>query len=513
MATTAPSDALMLSVSGCRGIIGTSLTPDVAARFTSALVTLISAPSRPKGRATPRPQRAVRPGRAAPMRVVLARDGRRGSDLFAGVARSALLARGVDVLDLDIAMTPSVGVCVDRLGASAGLVITASHNPQPWCGLKPILRDRKAAEHAVDAAAPAPEIARRLVGLYHQTGAPGVGPWDTLGHARIDPAAADMHQAALREAIGGPALRAIAALRADIVVDNLGMSGAAMSDRALRALCPFSANRITQLHPASADLPDPAARGLFPHAAEPLRENLTALARAVRARRADIGFAQDPDADRLALIDARGRYIGEEYTLVLAALALRAMKRLGRGDTLVVNLSTSRMIEDVAATFGARVLRAPVGEANVVAVMKRSGATLGGEGNGGVIWPRVTYIRDSLSSMALVLALMGIERRPLADLVADVPAYAIVKRKVEVRSRDQAAEAVEKVARFYAARRSAGPAPRIDRQDGAWIGFDDRRAWLHVRASNTEPIMRLIAEAPTARAAEGLLDEAAGVIG
>jgi phosphomannomutase len=503
----------MLSVSGCRGIIGTSLTPDVAARFTSALVTLLTMPARAGGRAAARPSNPPRINRSAPPRVVLARDGRRGSDLFAGVARTALLARGVDVLDLDIAMTPSVGVCVDRLGASAGLVITASHNPQPWCGLKPILRDRRAAPLAVDAAAPAPETARRLVGLYHQTGAPAVGTWDTLGHARVDPAAADVHDRALREALGGPTLRRIAALRAAVVVDNLGMSGAALADRALRALCPFSAGRITQLHPASAELPDPAARGLFPHAAEPLRENLTALARAVRARRADVGFAQDPDADRLAVIDHRGRYVGEESTLVLAALALRAMKRLGRGDTLVVNLSTSRMIEDVAGAFGARVLRAPVGEANVVAVMKRADAALGGEGNGGVIWPRVTYIRDSLSAMALVLALMAIERRSLTDLLAGVPAYAIVKRKIEVGSRDQAADAVEKVARFYAARPGAGPAPRIDRQDGVWVGFDDRRAWLHVRASNTEPIMRLIAEAPTARAAEGLIAEAAGVIG
>lgn len=186
---------------------------------------------------------------------------------------------------------------------------------------------------------------------------------------------------------------------------------------------------------------------------------------------------------------------------------------------LVTNLSTSRMLNDVAARYGARVVRTPVGEAHVVAAMKRlaqEGSTVvcGGEGNGGVIWPRVAYVRDSLSAMGLVLWLMNDgggtgRKRRLSELVAGVPAYAIVKRKVELAQRGDADAAVEAIARAYADQ-------RVDRQDGAWVDFASGpragRAWLHVRASNTEPIMRLIAEAPTEGEAGALLDDAARVI-
>lgn len=182
---------------------------------------------------------------------------------------------------------------------------------------------------------------------------------------------------------------------------------------------------------------------------------------------------------------------------------------------LVTNLSTSRMIDDVARRYGARVIRTPVGEANVVEVMKREGALAGGEGNGGIIWPRVTYVRDSLSAMALTLWLMSPagggngRKRRLSELVASIPRYAIEKRKVDLARREDAQPAIARICRAYAAQ-------RIDRSDGAWVDFTGGplagKAWLHVRASNTEPIMRLIAEAPTSEAAGALLDEAGGII-
>jgi phosphomannomutase len=242
----------------------------------------------------------------------------------------------------------------------------------------------------------------------------------------------------------------------------------------------------------------------------------------VRESEADVGFAQDPDADRLALIDEQGRYVGEEYTLALGAMALleaRARQRDGEtareGNVLVTNLSTSRMLEDVAARYGARVIRTAVGEANVVEVMKREKALAGGEGNGGVIWPRVTYVRDSLGAMALTLWLLSPagggrgHKRALSELIASIPAYAIEKRKFDLACREDAAPAIEKIAAAYKGQ-------FVDRQDGAWVDFRNGplagKAWLHVRASNTEPIMRLIAEAPTSEQATALLDEAARTI-
>lgn len=193
---------------------------------------------------------------------------------------------------------------------------------------------------------------------------------------------------------------------------------------------------------------------------------------------------------------------------MLAARALAELGALKPRSTLVVNLSTSRMIEDVAAAFGCRVRRSAVGEANVVETMKSLGSPIGGEGNGGVIWPAVTYIRDSMSAMGLILGLMAKTGKTLSTLADEVPVYAIVKRKVEVASRDVATRAVEKLAAHY----KAAPGVTVDRQDGVWLGFEQQRAWLHVRASNTEPIMRLIAEAPTAADANRLLDQAAGII-
>lgn len=483
-------DALMLSVSGLRGVMGTSLTAEVAQRFAGALADWVKAGRRGKGRAT----------------IVLGRDGRRGSDVFSSLARAAVLARGVDVLDLDIAMTPTVGVVVDRSGADAGLVVTASHNPQMWCGLKPVVRLGGARAGVVSASAPGKGTANELIAAFGGARAPTVGSWETVGHARVEREENHTHLVVLREALGGvgsASVKRLARSTARVVVDNLGMSGAVMSDWALRTLCPKA--DVRQVYESSSDLEQRERRGLFPHAAEPTRENLAGLGKTVKRLKGDVGFAQDPDADRLAIVDERGAYIGEEYTLVLAALALAEMGELKKGSKIAVNLSTSRMIEDVAARLGATVIRTAVGEANVVEAMKREKCVLGGEGNGGVIWPKVTYIRDSLSAMALVLGLMQATKKRVSELAASVPAYAIVKRKVDLAKPGDAQPALEALARAYAKE-------RVDRQDGVRIDWDARRAWLHVRASNTEPIMRLIAEAPTAREAEAVLAAAEGVI-
>jgi phosphomannomutase len=242
--------------------------------------------------------------------------------------------------------------------------------------------------------------------------------------------------------------------------------------------------------------------GLFAHEPEPIAANLTQLADEVRRQKADVGFAQDPDADRLAIVDETGRFIGEEYTLALAAKFVLDRKP---GATAAANLSTSRMIDDVARSAGARVIRTPVGEAHVVEAMLQHQCAIGGEGNGGVIDPRVVAGRDSLVAVAYVLALLARERRPISAIVDTLPRYTIIKDKFECPRAD-----VDRAVQALRAHYAHHSAERIDTQDGVRIDWPD--AWVHARASNTEPIMRVIAEARDEQTARTRIDEVRAVV-
>jgi len=494
--------SLMLSVSGCRGVVGESLTPEVAARFAGSFAGWLR--ERAAGR---------------PVTVVVGRDGRAGSEMVRMAALAGITGAGCRVVDLGVAMTPTVAVMTDSYarregGVVAGMVLTASHNPQQWNGLKCLLAE--GGLHGSAACAPPAVFAGEIIERF-KSGRPGVVGWEQVGSIVQDDSGVEEHVARVLDAMVESGLCEAPEAIGDglhVVVDCVNASGAAGAQRLLEAL---GCAEILPLNISSS--------GLFPHPPEPTAENLAmagGLSDTVRESGADVGFAQDPDADRLALIDETGRYVGEEYTLALGALAILSASEKDSGSgameqrMLGTNLSTSRMIDDVASRFGAKVMRTAVGEANVVESMKRERAVAGGEGNGGVIWPRVTYVRDSLSAMALTLWLMSAHgggrgaRRRLSDLVRSIPSYAIEKRKVSLARREDADAAVSKIAAAYGSQ-------RVDRQDGAWVDFASGplsgRAWLHVRASNTEPIMRLIAEAPTSEAANGILDEAARVIG
>jgi phosphomannomutase len=242
--------------------------------------------------------------------------------------------------------------------------------------------------------------------------------------------------------------------------------------------------------------------GLFPHTPEPTRENLTELAAAVKQHKAACGFAQDPDADRLAIVDEMGSYIGEEYTLALCALHALAAGRVP-SPVLVANLSTSRMIDDIAAKHGGSVVRTAVGEANVAAAMTKRRALIGGEGNGGIIDPRVTLVRDSVAGIAFILDLLAARKQPLSSIVKSIPAYAIVKDKI--------AFDAGIAARLVPTLKAAFSKQAIDLQDGVRIDWPDR--WVHMRASNTEPIMRIIAEAPKNEDAVALIAEVKRAMG
>ncbi len=475
----------MVGVSGLRGISGKSLTADVAERYAGAFAAWLTA----RGKAR---------------KVVVARDGRAGGEEYVRAIVRAFTGAGFEVADLGVAMTPSVGVMVDHLSAPGAMMVTASHNPQQWNGLKCLVREPSGG--AVAAAAPSSAMAEEIVGLFRSGRAPEPRPGGWVSGVGD---AAPVHVSKVTAALAAvSAFNGSRPRRRRVVLDSVNASGV---EGGRRLLAQSLGCELVHVGAESS--------GVFPHAPEPTEENLSELAKSVARFSAEVGFAQDPDADRLAIIDEGGRYIGEEYTLALAAEAVLGAEERHQGQrgperVLVTNLSTSRMLEDVAARHGAHVVRTPVGEANVVEAMKREAAAgnevvLGGEGNGGVIWPRVTYVRDSLSAMGLVLALMSRTGKTVSGLVAGMPSYAIEKRKVDLARREDALPAVERIARAYAKE-------RVDTQDGVRVDFETGalagRAWLHVRASNTEPIMRLIAEAPTAEQARGVLEEAGRVI-
>lgn len=436
--------ALMVGVSGVRGLIGDTLTPQVALEFAQAYGTVL------------------RGGR-----VVLARDSRPSGPLYAAAATAGLIATGCQVTDLGLVMTPSVGRAIRDGQYDGGVMITASHNPAAWNGLK--FLDNLGI-------APDPEHARRIA----EVRAAGSFHLLTSGF----PAPSADHEAGRRHAEAVAQAREVdlSPLRgARVVLDSINGAGCVDTPAFLESLgC-----QVIHLNG------EPT--GEFAHRPEPIRENLGQLAVAVREARAVIGFAQDPDADRLALVDERGEYIGEEYTL---ALAVKSVLSRHPGP-VATNLSTSRMIDDIAARYGVAVFRTPVGEAHVARAMLAHDCIIGGEGNGGVIDPRICYVRDSLSGMSLVLQLMAATGKSVGELVADIPRYASVKQKIEV-PRERMPEAIEAVTKAFADQN-----PNTD--DGVRIDFD--AGWVLLRASNTEPILRVFAEAQSASAAAELVSK------
>jgi len=454
------SAPLMLSVSGMRGIVGASLTPAEVTAFAGAFV----AWARQHGEAA---------GRSGRVKVVVGRDSRPSGAALASSVLGAVAAMGADAIDLGICTTPAAGLMVRRLDAWGGLVLTASHNPGEWNGMKPI---------RADGASLPPAEAGALIEAFKSGG----GSWvsaESVGTVTRDDGADAAHVEAVLEGIDVEAVRQAGL---SVVVDSVHGAGGR------------SASMLLDRLGVKADMRYAEPTGLFPHTPEPAAANLTELCDAVRQTGADLGFAQDPDADRLAMVGPDGSYLGEECTLVAAA-----MRVLGQGESAVANLSTSRMIDDVAEAVGGRVVRSAVGEANVAAAMRDSRAVIGGEGNGGVIWPRVGQIRDSLAGMALVLELVAMKGKPIDELLAPYRRYTIVKDKVPA---DPALRD-----RLEPALGESFPDGRLDTSDG--VRVDEGKAWVHVRPSNTEPIYRLIAEAEDEALAQAMITRARGALG
>ncbi len=465
-----PPAPLMLSVSGARGIVGQSMTPAVACDFAAAFGSFVRATA-----GVGEPSKAPKP--PEPATICLGRDTRSSSEMLSAAAAAGLMAVGARVVDLGVAATPTIGVMVDELGAAGGIVITASHNPTEWNGLKCI---------SAGGAAPPPTDAQEILRRFRERDFILAAPKAFVPRVADDRS----HRIHVERVLAQVDAQPIRSARPRVVLDPNNGAGGTAGRMLLEEL---GCDVITI---------NDAPRGRFAHPPEPLEGNLQQLATTTAAEGAHAGFGQDPDADRLAIVDDRGRYLGEEYTIVLAARRLLE----SRGAVpMVVNLSTSRMIDDLARHHpGATVHRAAVGEANVVVEMKRRGAAVGGEGNGGVILPAVCWIRDSLSAMALVLELMVAARRPLSALVDEMPRYEMIKDKLDLPEGHDAADAARRVARHFAGE-------NVNTTDGVRVDLDN--GWVHLRPSNTEPIIRIIAEAQTRERARELIDETAMAAG
>ena len=445
----------IISVSGLRGVVGESLTPAIASAYVSSFATLMPAGD-----------------------LVVTRDGRPSGKLLADVIAATFCAMGRNVIDGGVAATPTTGTLIRQHNAAGGIQISASHNPSEYNGIKLF-----SAEGRVLSAKHGEQILAHYRAAQAGEAETAWAKHDAIGTVHEEAQPADHHLALVLETVDVPAIQAA---KFRVLLDSNHGAGSLLGVKLLEALgCEVIALG------AEAD-------GLFAHTPEPTEANLAEVAQRVAQQRCAVGFCQDPDADRLALIDERGRYVGEEYTVALCCEQVLSHQK----GAVVTNCSTSKMTEDLATKYDVPFLRSKVGEANVCDLMIAEQAVFGGEGNGGPIDPRVGYVRDSFVGMALTLNLMAERNQPLSALADQLPRYAIHKSKAPLAADALPATLVKLKERFADAEPSE--------LDGLRLDWPDR--WLLVRASNTEPIVRFIAEAPTAEAAQELCDAAAGTV-
>jgi phosphomannomutase len=450
---------LMVSVSGIRGRVGAPFTPELAAGISAAFGAFLG--ERTPGRAT----------------ICVARDSRTSGPMFVRAAIAGLQSVGVDVVDLGVVPTPTLLMAVRHHRAAGGIGVTASHNPAEWNALKLVSDEGIFLDAALS-------LAFRT---YLVSQDPPRATWDHLGSVSIDGGAWARH---MEEILALPYVdaKAIGARGLKVAVDCVhGAGGPVISELLSRLGCEFVGIGME---------PD----GLFPRDPEPTAANLGDLGDLVLRTGASVGLAIDPDADRLSLVDELGRPLGEDYTLALAAAAVL---RRTRGP-VVTNLSTSQVVEDVARAHDVRIVRAPVGEVNVARRMQTEGAVVGGEGNGGVILAALHHTRDAPLAVALILQHLADEGVTLSEAAGRWPTYRIVKEKASFPR-----EALR--AGYAALEEDLGPEAK-DESDGLHLSWPARRAWLHVRPSGTEPVVRLIAESSDEGHARALVKRAAEIL-
>ena len=454
---------LIKSISGIRGVVGgpedNSLNPFNITRFTAAYCCWIKEhSSRQSGK------------------IVVGRDARISGDMVFQLVSGTLMGMGYDVIDIGLATTPTTELAVRMSGADGGIILTASHNPKQWNALKLLNEegeffDKAAGNYVIERA---------------EQGGFEFAPATALGHLLHD----DYARKHIDNVLSLEAVDAAAIARAGfrVAIDCVNSVGGLVLPRLLKALG-IKEENIVKLNCT----PD----GLFPHNPEPLPQHLTEIAGLLRSGKADVGFVVDPDVDRLAIICENGEMFGEEYTLVSCADYVLSLQP---GNTCS-NLSSTRALSDVTRARGGRYEAAAVGELNVVTKMKEIGAVIGGEGNGGVIYPASHYGRDALVGIGLFLSLLAKKGCKTSELRAQYPSYFMDKQRVDLTPE------IKLPAIFAAMKEKYTGAPGvrgITDIDGVKIDFAD--SWVHVRGSNTEPIARIYTEAPTQQAAHDLAE-------
>ena len=442
---------LKISISGVRGIIGDGLDIRTVVDYTAAFSCLF-------------PKKA---------KVLVARDTRLTGDTIANSVISTLMASGINVIDIGITPTPTALYMVEKLKAHGGIMVSASHNPIEWNALKLIGKGGKFLDE---------KSVQELNKLYDKKSSRFVKALETGTYQKIE----DAIEQHIKRIIRFIDVDKIKKRNFKVACDYVNGTGLFATPKLLKALGVKEIS-INKEH-----------TGKFAHVAEPSASSMKSLSELAKKNKVDIGFTQDPDADRLAIVLNDGTIVSEEYTLALCAKYLWSV---GKGNA-AVNLSTSRMIDDLAKEKGYSVDRTKIGEINVSSHVVKNRLYFGGEGNGGIIVPAVSPGRDSLLGIALILELMAKENKTIKEIVAEIPKYEIVKEKLEVAKIDENS--------FLKNIKSKFTKSKITFIDG--IKVDLENGWLHVRSSNTEPIVRIIAEAKTKKEAKELIKTAIEII-
>ncbi len=438
-----------MSVSGVRGIVGDTLTPYEIVRFTNAFAKLCSG-----------------------KKIMVGRDTRIHSEMISKIVIGTLLFMGYDVVDLGVCPTPTIQLAVEHSNSDGGVMITASHNPSEWNGLKFL---------SSEGIFLTPEQHKKFVEIAN-SGNFTFAKWNKIGKLINDETFIEQHIGRILK-IDFIDLEKIRSRNFKVVVDCINGAGSRIIPMLLEK---FNCEVIK----LNCD-----GNGIFTHEPEPLPENLTELCETVKKTGADFGIAVDPDADRVVFVTEKGEPFGEEYTIVQAVkIALEKKKSLPEKN-IVVNLSTTRAVDEIAKKYGANVYRSPVGEINVVKKMKETKAIIGGEGSGGVILPDVHYGRDSLVGIALILQNLAEFGGKISEFKESLPKFEMVKVRINITGINPD-EILKKAIDLF-------KKSDINTEDGVRIDFED--AWIHLRKSNTEPILRIISEARTRQEAENLV--------
>jgi phosphomannomutase len=444
------SSSLMKSVSGIRGVVGETVTPELIIAVGSAFASYCNFGT-----------------------VVIGRDTRPTGEAIQKGLESSLVMSGCDVVNIGIVPTPTVQLMVEHLKAEGGIVISASHNPIEWNAFK-LIGSRGTFLTSSEIGKFFNIMEKKFT--YQK--------WDGVGTITNKTGAEEIH---IKKVCSVIDIDSVRKKRYRVAIDSVNGAGSIITQKLLSELgC--------EVIPVNCEM-----TGIFPRGPEPVAKNLSILATTVLRQKADVGFAQDPDADRLAVVSDKGIPIGEEYTIVLVAEHLLS-RRAGR---VVINLSTTKAVDDIAQSHGAPVARTRVGEINVVEEMMRHGALIGGEGNGGVISPEVHLGRDSLVGIAYVLEMMAARNKSVSQLVSELPAYSMIKDSISLSGTGIDNSILPRIKQDFTGQ-------KISSVDGLRIEFIDhplfKGGWVHLRPSNTEPIFRIIAEGQDEKQARSIID-------